>query len=132
MLDASGKTLGKIAAEAACLLMGKNKPIFSRHIDVGDNVVIINATKLRLSGNKTDTKVYYHHSGYPGGLKAETFNKLVQTKPERIIEHAVKGMLPRNKLGKTMITKLRVYPDEKHPHLSQLRQESKGNEEKHG
>lgn len=112
VIDASGKILGKLAAEVATLLMGKGKASFVPYLDTGDFVVITNASKVTISGKKRQTKVYSRHSGYPGGLKTETFDKLIERKPEYIIEHAISGMLPQNKLGRLMIKKLRVYKDE--------------------
>ncbi|MFC2024163.1 50S ribosomal protein L13 [Chloroflexota bacterium] len=109
VIDADGRILGKLATEVAWLLMGKHKPMFSRNLDVGDFVVVINAEKVRVTGNKAQQKTYYRHSGYPGGLKAITYEKLMQTYPTRIVEHAVKGMLPHNRLGASMIKKLTVY-----------------------
>jgi large subunit ribosomal protein L13 len=114
-IDASGRVLGKVATEAAGLLMGKHKPIFTRHLDSGDFVVITNAEKVRLTGNKTKQKLYYRHSGYPGGLKSISLEKLSQTDPTRVIEYAVKGMLPKNRLRDGMMKRLRVYVGEAHP-----------------
>ena len=108
-IDASDKILGKVATEAAQLLMGKHKPTYCRNLDVGDFVVIINADKVRVTGDKAKQKTYYRHSGYPGGFKSITYEELMQTHPTRVIEHAVKGMLPRNRLGNRMIKKLTVY-----------------------
>lgn len=119
VVDAKGKVLGRMSSKIATILRGKHKPIFSPHIDVGDNVIVVNADKVRLSGKKASKKFYYHHSGYPGGLKEESFEKLIKEKPERIIYHAVKGMLPHNKLGRKMIKKLKVYSGEVHPHAPQ-------------
>lgn len=119
VIDASGKVLGRLATQIANLLMGKNKPIFSRNLDTGDFVIVINAEKVRVTGNKAKQKVYYRHSGYPGGLKSITYEKLMQTKPTQAIEHAVKGMLPHNRLGAKMFKKLRVYAGDTHPHLAQ-------------
>ena len=116
VIDASGKILGRLATQVASLLMGKHKPIFSPNLDTGDFVIIINADKVRVTGNKARQKVYYRHSGYPGGLKAITLEKMMQTHPTRVIEHAVKGMLPHNRLGAAMIKKLRVYVGDTHPH----------------
>lgn len=116
LIDASDKILGKVATEAARLLMGKHKPMFSRHLDTGDFVVVINASKVRFTGNKLADKMYYWHSGYPGGFKSINLEKLMQTNPEKVIEHAVKGMLPHNKLGAAMLKKLKVYAGEEHPH----------------
>lgn len=120
ILDADGRILGDLATEIACLLMGKGKVKFARHLDVGDNVVVINAAKIKVTGNKMKDKFYYRHSGYPGGFKSENLKKVMDTKPEKAIEHAVKGMLPQNKLGKQMIGKLRVYAGAEHPHTSQV------------
>lgn len=126
VIDASGKVLGRMATQAASLLMGKHKPIFSRSLDTGDFVVIINAAKVRFTGNKAEQKLYYRHSGYPGGFKSINLEKMMQTDPTRVIEHAVKGMLPHNRLGASMMKKLRVYAGENHPHLAQTRASSKG------
>lgn len=111
-IDAKGKILGRLATEVATLLMGKNKPSFVPYLDTGDFVVVINASQVKVTGKKIKDKVYTRHSGYPGGLKQETFDKLIQRRPEYIIEHAVSGMLPRSKLGKKMIKKLKVYSGE--------------------
>lgn len=119
IIDAKEKVLGRVATEAARLLMGKHKSIFSRHLDTGDFVVIINAEKISISGNKEKQKLYHRHSGYPGGLKTVTFENMLKTKPEQVISHAVKGMLPKNRLGKSMIKKLKVYTGDSHPHLAQ-------------
>ena len=124
VIDASGKVLGKLGTQAANLLMGKTKPIFCRNLDTGDFVVIINAAKVRVTGNKAKQKVYYRHSGYPGGFKSTTFEQLMQSNPTRVIEHAVKGMLPHNRLGAQMFKKLRVYTGDSHPHLAQTRASS--------
>ena len=119
VVDASGEVLGRLATRVAGLLMGKHKPIYSRNLDTGDFVVVINAEKVRVTGNKAKQKLYYRHSGYPGGLKSTSFEKMLQTEPTRVIEHAVKGMLPHNRLGARMIRKLRVYAGDAHPHLTQ-------------
>ena len=124
VIDASGKVLGKLATQVAGLLMGKHKPIFSRNLDTGDFVIVINADKVRVTGNKAKQKVYYRHSGYPGGLKTVTFEKMMQTNPARVIEYAVKGMLPHNRLGAKMFKKLRVYAGDTHPHLAQTKASS--------
>ena len=128
VIDASGKVLGRLATQAASLLMGKHKPIFSRNLDTGDFVVIINADKVRVTGNKAKQKLYYRHSGYPGGLKSISLEKMLQTDPTRVIEHAVRGMLPHNRLRAGMMKKLRVYAGESHPHLAQTKASSKGAE----
>ena len=119
VIDASDKILGRLATEAARLLMGKHKPIFCRHLDTGDFVVVINAGKVRVTGNKARQKLYYRHSGYPGGLKAISLEKMMQTHPTRVIEHAVKGMLPHTRLGASMMKKLRVYVGDTHPYQAQ-------------
>jgi len=126
VIDASGKILGKLATEAAKLLMGKHKPTFSRHLDTGDFVVIINAEKVRFTGKKAEQKLYHSHSGYPGGLKTINLGRLLETHPTRVIEHAVKGMLPHNRLGAKMLKKLKVYAGEEHPHLAQTGASLKG------
>ena len=120
IFDAEGKTLGRLATEAARLLRGKNKPIYSPHLDTGDFVVIINASKVRVTGKKAQDKIYYRHSQYPGGLKSITFSKLLATHPERVIEHAVKGMLPHNPQGRAMARRLKVYAGDSHPHQAQI------------
>lgn len=119
VIDAKDKILGRLATEVAHLLMGKQKPFFSRHLDTGDYVVVINADKVRISGNKARQKLYYRHSGYAGGLKSVSLEEMLKTKPERVIEYAVRGMLPRNRLGNSMIKKLKVYAGDSHPHLAQ-------------
>ncbi len=111
-IDASGKILGRLATEVATILMGKKKPEFVPYLDTGDFVVVTNASKVVVSGKKSKNKTYTRHSGYPGGLRVETFDKVITSKPEYIIEHAVKGMLPKNRLGSQMIKKLKVYPGE--------------------
>lgn len=119
VIDASGKTLGRLATEIARLLRGKNKPIYSPHLDTGDFVVVINAAKVRVTGKKAEEKIYYHHTHYPGGLKSITFAKLLDTHPTRLIEHAVKGMLPHNRQGRAMARRLKVYAGDTHPHQAQ-------------
>jgi len=121
VFDASDKILGRFATQVASLLMGKHKPIFSPNLDTGDFVVVINAAKVRVTGNKTKQKLYYRHSGYPGGLKSISLEKMMQTHPTRVIEHAVKGMLPHNRLGAKMFKKLKVYAGDTHPHPTQTR-----------
>ena len=121
LMDASDEVLGKLATRIASLLMGKHKPEFSRNLDTGDFVVVINADKVRVTGNKAKQKEYYRHSGYPGGLKRITFEKLMQTYPTRVIEHAVKGMLPHNRLGAKIFKKLKVYAGDTHPHLAEVK-----------
>lgn len=126
VLDASGQILGKLATRAATLLMGKHKPIFSPNLDTGDFVVIINAEKVRFSGNKEEKKFYYRHSGYPGGLKSVSLEQAMQADPSRVIEKAVKGMLPINRLRAVRMKKLKVYVGEAHPHLAQTGAGQKG------
>ncbi len=121
IIDASGKTLGRLATQIAGLLMGKHKPIYSPNLDTGDYVVVINADKVRVTGNKAKQKTYYRHSGYPGGLKSITLEKIMQTHPTRVIEYAVKGMLPHTRLGASMKKKLRVYVGDIHPHPAQTK-----------
>ena len=122
LIDASDQILGKLATQVAQLLMGKHKPMFSKHMDTGDNVVVINAAKIKVTGNKMKDKLYYRHSGYPGGLKSINLENLMKTHPERVVEYAVKGMIPHNKLGDQMMQKLRVYAGAEHPHQSQVNQ----------
>jgi len=119
VIDAEDKILGRLATEVARLLMGKHKPMFSRNLDVGDFVVVINAAKVRVTGNKAKQKFYYRHSGYPGGFKSISYEKLMQTKPTRVVEHAVKGMLPHNRLGASMMKKLKVYAGASQPRPAQ-------------
>ncbi len=119
LIDATDMVLGRLATEVAQILKGKRKPVYTPHIDTGDFVVIINAEKIRLTGNKANTKMYYSHSGYPGGLKEVSFQRMLEKHPERIIEKAVKGMLPKNTLGRAMNRKLKVYAGPEHPHEAQ-------------
>ena len=123
VVDASGQTLGRIATRIASILRGKHKPIYTPHIDTGDYVIVVNADKIRVSGNKLDSKIYYRHSGYPGGLKERTLREQLSRFPERPIQAAVKGMLPKNKLGRAMFKKLKVYAGSKHPHAAQKPQQ---------
>ncbi|MBA7485073.1 50S ribosomal protein L13 [subsurface metagenome] len=116
VIDAADQVLGRLATQVARLLMGKHKPMFTRNLDTGDYVVVINVDKVRVTGNKAKQKVYYRHSGYPGGLKTISYEKLMETDPTRVIEHAVKGMLPHTRLGASMMKKLRVYVGDTHPH----------------
>lgn len=120
VVDAAGRILGKVAVEVASLLIGKHKPIYAPNLDTGDYVVVINAAKVKVSGKKAEQKRYYRHSGYPGGLKGPTFEEVFSRYPTRVIEYAVKGMLPHNHLGKDMFKKLRVYAGAEHPHVAQL------------
>ena len=119
VFDASDKILGRFATKIADKLRGKDKPTFTPHVDGGDYVVVINADKLKVTGNKAEQKKYYKHSLYPGGLKEKSYKEVLESTPERIIENAVKGMLPKNKLGKSIIKKLKVYSGSEHPHESQ-------------
>lgn len=119
LVDAQGKTLGRLAARIAILLRGKHKPIFTPHVDTGDFVVVINAEKVVLTGKKWKDKLYIHHSGYPGGLKSISAEKMRAQHPERLITMAVQGMLPKNRLGRQLIKKLKVYAGEAHPHQAQ-------------
>jgi large subunit ribosomal protein L13 len=121
VIDARDKVLGRLATEVARLLMGKHKPMFSRHLDTGDYVVVVNAEKICVSGNKEKKKLYYRHSGYPGGLKSVSLEEMLKIRPEWVVEHAVKGMLPKNRLGNSMIKKLKVYVGHAHPHLAQTK-----------
>jgi large subunit ribosomal protein L13 len=119
VVDAEGKTLGRLASTIAATLRGKHKPTFTPHIDTGDFVVVVNAEKVKVTGGKETQKVYYRHSNYPGGLKSETLKDLRQRHPDRIIENAVRGMLPRTTLGKQQMTKLKIYAGAEHPHTAQ-------------
>lgn len=119
IIDAEGKTLGRMASEIARRLKGKHKPIYTPHVDTGDYIVVINAEKLRVTGNKLQDKMYHHHTGYVGNLKSISLGKLLEKAPERVLQNAVKGMLPRNPLGRAMFRKLKVYAGPEHPHQAQ-------------
>jgi large subunit ribosomal protein L13 len=119
VVDAQGKVLGKLATQIATRLRGKHKPEYTPHVDTGDYVIVVNAGKVRVTGRKTENKVYYRHSGYPGGIKETNFAKLRATRPERVLQHAVKGMLPKGPLGYAMLKKLKVYAGATHPHSAQ-------------
>ena len=119
VIDADGIVLGRLASKAASLLMGKHKPTYTPYIDTGDHVVVVNAAKIRMTGSKEDQKMYRWHSGYPGGLREVGAKQMRLTRPAKMIEEAIKGMLPKNKLGKQMYRKLQVYADAKHPHQAQ-------------
>ncbi|MEZ4848620.1 MAG: 50S ribosomal protein L13 [Bacteroidia bacterium] len=119
VIDVEGKVLGRAASEIAKLLRGKHKPSFTPHTDCGDNVIVINADKVRLTGNKADKKEYLRHTGYPGGQRVTTFKELISKQPEKVIEKAVKGMLPKNKLASRVLGNLRVYAGSEHPHEAQ-------------
>lgn len=119
IVDADGKTLGRLCTHVAAILRGKHKTTFTPHADMGDNVIVINAGKVRLTGKKASQKTYYRHSGYPGGIKETKFSDMIQNNPDRIIQHAVKGMLPHNKLGRAIMKHLKVYGGPEHPHQAQ-------------
>ncbi|HXY53810.1 MAG TPA: 50S ribosomal protein L13 [Nitrospirota bacterium] len=119
IVDANGKTLGRLATAVASTLKGKTKPIYTAHVDTGDFVIVVNANKIHLTGKKLEQKTYYSHSGYPGGFKSITAGKMMRTKPEEVIKMAVQGMLPKTRLGKQMLSKLKVYAGETHPHSAQ-------------
>ena len=119
VIDAEGKSLGRVASLAATYLRGKNKPTYTPHIDCGDNIIIINAEKVKLTGNKEEKKIYYNHSMYQGGLRERTAKEMRERYPEEMVERAIKGMLPHNRLGRQMYKKLFVYADESHPHQAQ-------------
>jgi large subunit ribosomal protein L13 len=120
VIDASGKTLGRLCTQIASLLIGKHKPMYVPYLDTGDYVIVLNAAKVRVTGRKTKQKTYYRHSGYPGGMKAEVYEDMMAAHPTRVIEHAVKGMLPHNRLGRAMFKKLKVYAGDSHPHQAQV------------
>lgn len=119
VIDAAGQRLGRVAVEAANILRGKNKPEFAPHQDIGDYVIIVNADQVEVTGRKATQKMYYRHSGYLGSLRAETFQKMIGRKPEYPLEHAVRGMLPKNRLGRKLFTNLKVYAGSEHPHAAQ-------------
>jgi large subunit ribosomal protein L13 len=122
VVDATDLPLGRLASEVARLIRGKHKPTFAPHVDGGDHVIVVNATKVAITSDKSQKKIYYRHSGFPGGLKEETFEALLARRPEQVIERAVKGMLPKNRLGRKMISKLKVYAGPDHPHEAQMPQ----------
>jgi len=128
VIDATDQVLGRVAAKAAHILKGKHKPQYTPHVDTGDFVIIVNADKIRMTGTKATSKEYYRHSGFPGGLKMETFAEAMQKHPERVIEHAVKGMLPRTRLGAAQLRNLKVYAGAEHPHAAQAPKTVKLNE----
>jgi large subunit ribosomal protein L13 len=119
VVDAQGKVLGRLASRIAMVLRGKNKPVFTPHADVGDFVVVVNAAQVRLTGNKLDNKMYYRHSGYMGGIKEISARHLLKKKPEEVLRHAVRGMLPKNSLGRQLLKKLKIYAGGAHPHQAQ-------------
>ncbi len=119
IVDATDLPLGRLASEVAQLLRGKHKPQFTPYVDTGDHVIVINAARVAVTSNKSEKKIYYRHSGYPGGIKAESFERLLERRPEAVVERAIRGMLPKNRLGRAMFRKLRVYGGAEHPHGSQ-------------
>jgi large subunit ribosomal protein L13 len=119
VVDADGKTLGRLATEIARLLRGKHKPVFTPNADLGDFVIVVNASKVKLSGKRSELKEYFHYTGYPGGATFEKFQDVLRKRPERVFEHAVKGMLPHNRLGRQILKKMKVYPGPEHPHRAQ-------------
>ena len=119
VIDAQDQVLGRVASQVAFLLRGKHKPEFTPHLDLGDHVIVINADRIQVTGRKADQKVYTQYSGYPGGLKTKVFAKLLADKPERVLHHAVKGMLPKNRLGRQIIKKMKIYSGSEHPHMAQ-------------
>ena len=119
MVDATNKTLGRLSTAIANRLRGKHKPEYTPHVDTGDYIVVVNAEKVRVTGNKKTDKIYHHHTGYPGGIKSITFDKLIDKAPEQVIEKAVKGMMPKNKLSRSMLSKLKIYAGSAHPHSAQ-------------
>jgi large subunit ribosomal protein L13 len=121
VIDAGGETLGRLSSGIAVLLMGKHKPIYVPHLNTGDYVVVINAEKVRVTGNKLKQKMYYRHSGYHGGLKEQTLETLLDKRPTRVIKHAVKGMLPKNSMGRRMLSRLKLYAGDSHPHEAQVK-----------
>lgn len=123
VIDAEGKPLGRVASKAAVVLRGKHKPTYTPHVDCGDYIIIVNASKVLLTGNKMEDKKYYNHSQYPGGLRIRTAKEMVERYPEEMVEKAVKGMLPKNRLGRSMYKKLFVYAGENHPHMAQKPEE---------
>ena len=119
VVDAEGETLGRLATRIATVLRGKHKPTFTPHMDMGDHVVVINASKIVLTGTKDEKKLYQSHSGYPGGLRSVPFATMLERRPTEVVESAIRGMLPKNKLGRRMASKLKVYPGPEHPHVAQ-------------
>jgi large subunit ribosomal protein L13 len=119
VVDASGEVLGRLASQITKVLRGKNKPEFTPHADAGDHVIVVNASKIKVTGKKETDKVYHSHSGYPGGIKEVTFDKMMQKDPTRVLEIAIKGMMPKNPLGRAMLRKLKIYAGAEHPHSAQ-------------
>lgn len=120
IVDADGKVLGRLASRVASILRGKHKPIFTPHVDTGDYVIIVNASKIRVTGPKMEDKMYYHHTGYPGGLRSKSLGKFLKEKPGELMRRSIRGMLPKNKLGRAMLKKLKVYSGPEHPHAAQM------------
>lgn len=120
LINAEGKTLGRVAAKVVPILRGKQKAIYSPHLEIGDKIIIINAEKIRVTGKKLQQKMYYHHTGYPGGIKAENLAKRIQKKPTFPLEHAIKGMLPKGRLGRKLFRNVKVYAGSQHPHSAQM------------
>lgn len=120
LVDAEDKVLGRLASQVAAILRGKHKPLFTPHVDTGDFVIVVNASKVKVTGQKREEKVYYHHSGYPDGLKSKSLGKFLKEKPEELIRRSIWGMMPKNKLGRAMIKKLKVYGGPEHPHTAQM------------
>ncbi len=128
VIDAENKTLGRLSSEIAVLLQGKHRSIYVPHLNTGDFVVVINAEKVRVTGRKLEQKMYYRHSGYHGGLKEQTLNQVLRRTPTRVIQHSVKGMLPKNALGRRMLSRLKLYAGDKHPHEAQVRASQRAEE----
>ena len=132
VIDAEGKTLGRLSSEIATILQGKHKPIYVPYLNTGDYVVVVNAEKIHVTGKKLSQKMYYRHSGYHGGLTEQPLSRVIQKTPTRVIKHAVKGMLPKNTLGRRMLSRLKLYAGSKHPHESQVRASQKAQAGKNG
>ena len=120
LVDAEGEVLGRLSSQVAAVLRGKHKPIFTPHVDTGDFVIVINADKVRLTGSKIEDKIYYRHTGYPDGLKSESLRNYLEKKPDELVRRSIRGMLPKNKLGRAMFKKLKVYSGHEHPHEAQM------------
>ena len=129
VIDAQGRTLGRVSSEIATLLQGKHKPIYVPYLNTGDYVIVINAEKVRVTGKKMEQKIYYRHSGYHGGLKERTLSQVLEKTPERVIKHSVKGMLPKNTLARRMLSRLKVYAGDSHPHEAQVKGSQKSESE---
>lgn len=119
LIDAAGQSLGRVASKAASIIRGKTKPIYTPHVDTGDNVIVINAAKVRLTGKKWDDKIYYHHTGYPGGIKSKTAREIRERQPSNLLKKAITGMLPKNRLGRSLHVNFRIYDGSQHPHVGQ-------------